>query len=420
MSVCDAPDAANPNMEQTEVAFQARGSNRAQTADQELVQILRQMLDLDESITAWAVTRRMQTVRHVSSLTRDPWRKERIEQAQSRQLNIRTARRLSTGIVRGSPSGVQRLPDMRVIRSFMEVARSGSMGGAARALQIPEATITQRVKQVEDWAEAQLLLRHGRGVTLTAAGSQFLARAESALQTLMSSLDKASEPRRNSNKLTLAFPSGVGPLLAPTVLTQFHMRQPEVMIEVREGTGADVEEWFVSRQVDIAMLEDPPSIAGVDMELILVQSLGLLASPQLALQGDPQQVALRDLCGQPLILLDQRHFVTRRITNASQQYGFSLTHVMETNSIPLAKVMTRQGFGRTVLPYLAALEEITQGRLLFYPILRPQLATRYVLASRSQPHYHAEFASIIRHHITAMVSHDRPRAEILSVRPAKA
>lgn len=235
----------------------------------------------------------------------------------------------------------------------------------------------------------------------------------------MPSSDKTLDPRSVPNKVTLAFPSGVGPLLAPMVLTEFHMRQPEATLEVREGTAADVEEWFINGQIDIAMLEDPPSIAGVDMELILVQSLGLLVSARLPYQGDPHQLTLRDLSGQSLIFLDHRHFVTRRITRACQQYGVRLTHVLETNSIPLAKSFTRHGFGGTLLPYLVALEEISQGRLLFYPIRRPQLAMKYVLASRSGPHQ-AELTSIIRHHLTAMVARsDRPEASVLSVRPAK-
>jgi LysR family nitrogen assimilation transcriptional regulator len=421
MPLRDPPDMGNSATAQTEVVFPTRRSEEAQKADLELVQTIQNMLDCDESITARALTRRMETIRHVSSLTRDAWRMERVGQAQQRQLNIRTLteRHPSASIADDSPGRAQRMPDIRMIRSFIEAAHAGSMGDAARALEVGEPSITEHVKQVEHWLGVKLLLRHGRGVTLTVAGSRFLARAESAIQLLMHAPDKTLAPTSVSNKVTLAFPSGVGPLLAPMVLTEFHMRQPEATLEVREGTAADVEEWFINGQVDIAMLEDPPSIAGVDMELILVQSLGLLVSARLPYQGDPHQLMLRDLSGQSLIFLDHRHFVTRRITRACQQYGVRLTHVLDTNSIPLAKALTRHGFGGAVLPYLVALEEISQGRLLFYPIRRPQLAMRYVLASRSQP-YQAEIASLIRHHLTAMVSRsDRPEAAVLSVRPAK-
>ena len=421
MPLRDPPNVGKSDIEQTEVVFPTRRSEDAQKADLELVQTIQNMLDSDESITARAVARRMETVRHTSSLTRDAWRMGRIGQAQQRQLNTRalTEHHPSAGIVDGSPGPIQRMPDIRMIRSFIEAAHAGTMADAARALEVSEPSITQHMQQVEHWLGVKLLLRHRRGVTLTLAGSRFLARAEAAVQLLMPSPDKTPAPRSVPNKVTLAFPSGVGPLLAPMVLTEFHMRWPEATLEVTEGTSADVEEWFINGQIDIAILEDPPTIAGVNMELILVQSLGLLVSARLPFQGDPLQLALRDLSGQPLIFLDQRHFVTRRITRACQHYGVHLTHVRETNSIPLAKTLARHGFGGTVLPYLVALEEISQGRLLFYPFRRPHLTTRYVLASRSEP-YHAELATIIRHHLTAMVSRsDRPEAAVLSVRPAK-
>ena len=229
-------------------------------------------------------------------------------------------------------------------------------------------TVTHHVKHIEQWAGVQLLLRHGRGITLTLAGSRFLAQAEAAIQLLTSPVANAPAFKTDISKLTVAFPSAIGSLIMPSLLAEFHARQPEILMEVREGAGADVEEWFVNRQTDIAVLEDPPAISGANLELIFVQSLGVIGSPRQAFQRGAQNLALRDLSGQPFIFLDQRHSVTRRIALVSRQYGVHLRQVMVTNSVTMAKAMTSRGVGFTVLPYSAASEELSRGALLFYPI----------------------------------------------------
>src|ERR1700733_2023023 len=134
----DPPNTENSDIAQTEVVFPTRRSEEAQKADLELVETIQNMLDRDESITARAVARRMETVRQTSSLTRDAWRMERIGQAQQQQLNIRTSteRGPSASIVDDSAGRVQKMPDIRMIRSFIEAAHVGSMGDAARALEV--------------------------------------------------------------------------------------------------------------------------------------------------------------------------------------------------------------------------------------------------------------------------------------------
>jgi hypothetical protein len=272
------------DVDRAEVIFPSRRSGKSQEVDQELVRALQQMLDRDESITAWAVTRRMGTLGHASGLTRDAWRKERIEHAQRQQLTIRTSTEhpRPVSIVADMPQRATKLLDIKMIESFMEAARLGTMGGAARTLKIGEQSITQHVKQVEHWAGVQLLVRHGRGVTLTVAGSQFLARAEAAIRLLKFSPDKTPNARTVANKVTVAFPFGAGSTLALTALTEFHARHPHVMVEVREGSGANVEEWLINRQIDLAILEDPSDIPGTEMDLLFVQALGLVAKPAAA------------------------------------------------------------------------------------------------------------------------------------------
>jgi DNA-binding transcriptional LysR family regulator len=61
------------------------------------------------------------------------------------------------------------------LKIFLEVAERGTMGAAARALDLAQPTISQRVRQLETQLGVQLLVRRTSGVALTEAGARVRA-----------------------------------------------------------------------------------------------------------------------------------------------------------------------------------------------------------------------------------------------------
>jgi DNA-binding MarR family transcriptional regulator len=64
----------------------------------------------------------------------------------------------------------QDLLDPRRLLVFAEVARSGSLAGAAHALGWTQQAVAQHVKRLERDTGCALVIRNSRGVTLTEAG----------------------------------------------------------------------------------------------------------------------------------------------------------------------------------------------------------------------------------------------------------
>ncbi len=70
--------------------------------------------------------------------------------------------------------------DSRRLLVFREVARAGSLAGAARVLGWTQPAVSQQVRRLEAEAGTPLVVREGRGVTLTeAAGSCCVTRRRS-------------------------------------------------------------------------------------------------------------------------------------------------------------------------------------------------------------------------------------------------
>ncbi len=291
---------------------------------------------------------------------------------------------------------LERTLGLRELRYFLSVARTGNFGRSARELNISQPAVSHQVRRLEESLGTQLLVRSGRAVTLTPAGLRLRDRLDTVMQLLNSPLDEEAAAEAVPDTVSLALPAEAGPTLIAPLAQEFRARWPHVTLDIREGSGADLEEWLLHRRVDVAVLQDAPSHAELDITPILTESLGLVVSVRSPLADESRPLRLRELAGESLILPARQHWIRRRVEAAEHQYGVRLSPVLQVNSVPLSKTMVRNGLGCTILPYAAVQEEVSRGALVFRAIGYPPLfSTRSIAFHRaaSAPLV-AEFARI--------------------------
>jgi len=272
--------------------------------------------------------------------------------------------------------------ELRELRYFHSVARTGNFGRAARELNIGQPNVTHQVQKLEQQLGTQLLIRHGRGVTLTRAGSCLMDRIDAIMGLLSAPLDEAPAPERTIGTISLALPPEPAPLLVTRLLEECRARWPDVTLSIREGTSASLEEWVLDRRVDLAVLQDPPELNELDIEPVVTERLGLVSGVRaVGLEADGP-VRVRQFAGLRLILPDQRHWIRRLVENAAFRRGVVLDRVQQADGVALTKEMVRNGLGCTVLPLSAVREEVARGALTFRAIEHDPLVTVHAIASR--------------------------------------
>ena len=92
------------------------------------------------------------------------------------------------------------------LRLFARVARKGSFSAAGRELNIPQSTASRTIAILERQIGVVLFVRTTRAVTLTDAGSDFLARIEPVL----AELDEAEHAARGTGELRGILRIGLG------------------------------------------------------------------------------------------------------------------------------------------------------------------------------------------------------------------
>lgn len=142
---------------------------------------------------------------------------------------------------------------------FVTIAEEGQITRAAARLHVAQPALSQAIAQLEEELGIELLERHARGVTLTAAGEAFLPKARAAVAADADAALAAQWLARAAEGTVefgfVGYPPGLD---SPGVLETFRQRSPHIDIRFRElpFPSSPTGQWLA--HVDLAVCHLPP------------------------------------------------------------------------------------------------------------------------------------------------------------------
>jgi len=149
--------------------------------------------------------------------------------------------------------------DTSQLRTFVNVARRGSITAAADELGYTQSAVSRQVAALEATIGAPLFDRRARGVDLTAHGRLLLPHAESLLERLdatrraLRELDRVADGQLRVG----AFPTA-NALLIPRALAEFRREHPQVALSLVEGSTNRQLARLDAGDIDIAVVSAFP------------------------------------------------------------------------------------------------------------------------------------------------------------------
>lgn len=276
--------------------------------------------------------------------------------------------------------------DFREIRYFAQVATAGSFSLAAQELRVAQPALSRQIRKLEQELGVDLLVRHGRGVRLTGAGSVLLERAEQMIHLLRNTGDEVRASANTvSGHVSLGLPPAAGLLLAPPIVRTFQREWPQVALHVRDGISNLLQEWLLDGRLDVAVLYNPPPLDALASEVIMHEHMVVVEPPDRPGRQPRGKSAIgtcriRDLADMPLIMPGLPHNNRRIAEQAAIQHGVRLRVRLEVDSVTLTKAMVKSGLGCTILAYAAVHDEVSRGELKVRVIERPALVSTVAIS----------------------------------------
>ncbi|MCE9677948.1 LysR family transcriptional regulator [Shewanella sp. AS1] len=94
--------------------------------------------------------------------------------------------------------------DVKVFKTFLEVARTRHFGRAAENLYITQAAVSARIKQLESFFDTNLFIRDRNSIKLTTSGERLVIYAEMMVTTLEQAKNELALANNKALQLTMA------------------------------------------------------------------------------------------------------------------------------------------------------------------------------------------------------------------------
>jgi DNA-binding transcriptional LysR family regulator len=252
--------------------------------------------------------------------------------------------------------------EIRQLRYFSEVYRTGSISLAAENLSVTQPALSQQIALLERELKTRLFERSKRGMKATEAGEAFARRASSILTSIA---DLESEIRVAEPLAQISF--AVGETLAahfvPQLLVRLRARFGKTRFRVIESNLTEIRAALKTDEVDFALSPEPLTEVAYLSRYLLEDTIvpAVSSADPLALKGaEWDKIKLREW------ILFHLGSAIRKISNtilAEAEKGFEPKIAMELRSVAGVVRCLEAGLGVGFISDLSLTEKLIPLRL---------------------------------------------------------
>ncbi len=260
---------------------------------------------------------------------------------------------------------------LRQLQYVIAVAEMMSFRRAAERCNVSQPSLSAQVAEMEAALSVSLFERDRRGVLITAAGRELIARAR---RVLVEADDLAEAANRFIDPLAGTLRIGViptvGPYLLPHVVPALRNTYPRLtLIWIEDKTDALIRA-LKRGDLAAAVLALEADLDDLDHHTIAIDPFVLALPPGHALGRGAGPVTRDQLRGERVLLLDDGHCFRNQVleycsSNRLEELGFRAT------SLPTLTQMVSSGAGVTLLPTIAVPTETHRSQLSIRALDRP-------------------------------------------------
>ncbi len=232
------------------------------------------------------------------------------------------------------------------LRAFHGVAREGGYSKAARVLNVSQPTLSLQIKALEQGYGVNLFERQGRGVRLTAFGTELLqttSRLFSTMDEVEEVLVGARDLKTGNLNLGATGPYHIVPLMAA-----FENKYPGPHVSLFVRNARELLRLLRDRRIDVAQISFPP-----DEEDL--QTIPICVDPIVACVGiahpwaERKSVQFKDVVKERLVLRERGTATRTIMERAFEETGLTPDHLTNIHDWESIRDLVAANLGISVM-----------------------------------------------------------------------
>ncbi|MDP9827128.1 LysR family transcriptional regulator [Kineosporia succinea] len=262
-----------------------------------------------------------------------------------------------------------RVPELSALDLLLSVARTGSLGAAAREHHISQQAASERIRRLEGTLGVQVLRRSRQGSTLTTAGA-LVADWAGQLTELAAGLEASVAALRAERhaRLRVAASLTVAEYLMPrwlvTLKRQAEARGEEVSVQLTATNSDEVAERVRDGRAGLGFVEGPTAPEELAYREIGTDALVLVVPAGHPWSRRRRPVDAAELARTPLVSREAGSGTRRALEVALEAAGQTgIEPLLELSGTAAVRGAVLAGAGPAVLSTLAVADDVASGRL---------------------------------------------------------
>ncbi|MES2910897.1 MAG: LysR substrate-binding domain-containing protein [Pseudomonadota bacterium] len=274
--------------------------------------------------------------------------------------------------------------ELSQLNYFVQVAAHGSFSRAAAVLEVTQPFLSRQIRRLEVELHRHLFYRHGRGISLTDDGQNFLLIAKSVLHQLeLATQVRAASETELTGRFVLGLTPSLARILTVPLVRAFTARFPMAQLSIVEGLSRSLHEMILVERVDAAVLHDQAPSSLINIEPVLVDTLCLIApmGKSEGAEGGRTSITFDELATLPMIFPSAPHPLRSIVEAQATKAGVKLNVAHDIDGVETILELVQEGFGHTVASAIVLKAGHWSQTLSAIPVTEPAITTTLSLAT---------------------------------------
>ncbi|MCK8816120.1 selenium metabolism-associated LysR family transcriptional regulator [Natroniella sulfidigena] len=255
---------------------------------------------------------------------------------------------------------------LKTLKMLVKLMEKASFSAVADELGLTQPAVSMQIKSLEEFFDAELVIRQDGELRLTPAGKVVYRRAKDILASWEETkLEVARIKGEKFGQLSIGASTIPSEYLLPDLLAQFYDEFPEIETVMRVGDSKEMIDLLEQRKIDLIIVGSKPKIKGVKTRVIIDDRL-ILILPKEHRLAKRDKIIIDDLVEERMLIREEGSGTRKAMLTGLKEAGVDkndLNVVANLGSTEAIISAVEAGLGVSFISELAAQKAISAKRV---------------------------------------------------------